>query len=375
MKKSFTVQIHTGGFDASPEDIDVSAALEKLTRLYEKANIDCVMLGWNPKANVDEIIDFLKQRGIEVYLWLPVFSGLDGFAPLIGTDGTPVVHSYKAEKGERFDFGCPANPDNIEHIKNSFETNFGNGHYDGIFLDKIRFPSFISGTSPVFSCFCPYCSPIHKLTGDFELSDGENPLSISSYNDLKYKIDDERLAALFAYKAGVVTSAILQLIEYFREKGFKIGLDLFAPYLSFFVGQDYAKLAPHADFIKPMFYRKTNAPAGLPFELDMYAAAFGGSRDMIEKRKHYLLSILNAKEIDAGFINREINDINNVLGKCKHYAGIEINYNDRIAQITAEYIEENITRLKNVDGFALSWDLCSTPDENINAVLNAIERI
>ena len=374
MNKRFTVQIHTGSFDTDPVNIDVPAALEKLSRIYEKATIDCVMIGWNPDANVDDIINFLRQRGIDVYLWLPVFSGLDGFAPLIGTDGTPVVHSYKAEKGERFDFGCPVNPDNIEHIKNSFEANFGNRGYDGIFLDKIRFPSFISGTGPVFSCFCPYCSPIHKITGGFDLSSGDNPLSLSAYKDLHYQIDDERLAALFAYKSDVVTSAILQLIEYFREKEYKIGLDLFAPYLSFFVGQDYKKLAPHADFIKPMFYRKTNAPAGLPFELDMYAAAFGGNQDMVEKRKHCLLKILNTNEVDSDFINREISDINNVRGKCKHYAGIEINYNERIAQITAEYIEENITQLKNIDGFALSWDLCSTPDENIDAVLNAIER-
>jgi len=371
MKRNYTVQIFTGGFDTKPVNIDVPAVLDKLTGIYKNAKLDCVMIGWNPGAQIDEIADFLKKLGIDVYLWLPVFSGLDGFAPLIGANGKPVVHSYKAEKGERFDFGCPVNPDNIKLIKSSFEANFGTGKYDGIFLDKIRFPSFISGKDPVFSCFCPYCLPYHKQTGKIDIIDDENPLGILSYSDLRYTLKDERLAELFAYKSAVVTKAIINLIEYFRSKGYKIGLDLFALYLSFFVGQDYHGLAPYTDFIKPMFYRKTNAPAGLPFELDMYAAAFGGNREMIEKRKKYLLDILNTEQVDAGFINSEINGINKVIGNCKHYAGIEINYNERIARITADYIHENITGLKNTDGFALSWDLCSTPDENLDAVLNA----
>ena len=121
-----------------------------------------------------------------------------------------------------------------------------------------------------------------------------------------------------------------------------------------------------------MFYRKTLAPAGLPFELDMYASAFGGDIHKIESRKQYLLDVLRTPSIDVDFINREINNINRVLGDTKHYAGIEINYNKKIAPVTTDYIHENITGLQNVDGFALSWDLCSTPDENIDAVIDAL---
>jgi len=120
-----------------------------------------------------------------------------------------------------------------------------------------------------------------------------------------------------------------------------------------------------------MFYRETYAPAGLPFELDMYANAFGGDPDVIASRKRFLLDVLSAPAIDVDFINREIAGIRNVIGDTKLYAGIEINYNERIAPVTARYIRENITGLKNADGFALSWDLCSTPDENIDAVLSA----
>ena len=29
--------------------------------------------------------------------------------------------------------------------------------FDGVFIDKIRFPSMANGLQDVFSCFCPYC--------------------------------------------------------------------------------------------------------------------------------------------------------------------------------------------------------------------------
>ena len=372
MRNTVTIQIHTGGFDSTPASLDIPAIKKKLSGFYNKTHVECVMIGWNPKAEIGELVDYLRQQGTGVYLWLPVFSGLDGFSPLIGTNRTPVVHSYKAEKGERFDFGCPADHNNIRHIKQYFEANFSDDYYDGIFLDKIRFPSFISGKDPVLTCFCPFCQPLHNLSEIREPLNTENPLDLVAYTGLRYEISNENLAELFAYKARTVTDSVTALATYFRGKGYKIGLDLFAPYLSFFVGQDYNGLAKCADFIKPMFYRETYAPAGLPFELNMYAAAFGGDPHMIESRKQHLLRVANTSEVNVDFINREIIGIREVIGDTKLYAGIEINYNERIAPITAPYIRENISQLKNADGFALSWDLCSTPDDNISAALEAL---
>ena len=30
--------------------------------------------------------------------------------------------------------------------------------FDGVFLDKIRFPSIANGLQDLFSCFCPFCA-------------------------------------------------------------------------------------------------------------------------------------------------------------------------------------------------------------------------
>ena len=44
-----------------------------------------------------------------------------------------------------------------------------------------------------------------------------------------------------------------------------------------FVGQDYGILSQHADFIKPMLYRQTFAPAGMGFEYDLMRKAVPGA--------------------------------------------------------------------------------------------------
>ena len=372
MKTNVTVQIYTGSFYAPDAHIDLTSLKAKFTKIYQKAHVECVMIGWNPNADISILKDFLKQHGTDVYLWLPVFSDWHEMAPLIGMDNLPVTQDYQAEKGERFEFGCPAHIKSIKNIKEIFEKKFRNDHYDGIFLDKIRFPSFISGLQPVLTCFCSYCRSLHGISEKIMTHGDENPLAITAYDRLHYHSEDKDIAQLFDYKAKVVTSSIADLHQYFREQGFKIGLDLFAPFLSWFVGQDYLSLAQYADFIKPMFYRETYAPAGLPYEIDKYATAFGDGLKMTEVRKRNLLNLLKTNEIDIDFINREIKDIRNQIGNVKLYAGIEVNYNEKIAPVKAPYIQENLKKMSGADGFAFSWDLCSTPDENLDAALECL---
>ncbi|MCL1806195.1 MAG: hypothetical protein FWG31_00660 [Oscillospiraceae bacterium] len=372
MKNSVTVQIYTGGFESPPEPLDVPLLIGKLEKILQKAEINCVMIGWNPNANIGGVVNFCKWHGIDVYLWLPVFSGLKGLSPLIGPNGNPVKQAFQAEKGERFDFGCPANPDNLRRVKQNVENRFSGVLYDGVFLDKIRFPSFICGLEPMLTCFCPYCLPLHGLSDELALARGDNPLGINLYSQLRYELEDEALARLFVYKADVITAAAADLSGHFRQKGFKVGLDLFAPFLSFFVGQDYGRLAPYADFIKPMFYRRTNAPAGIPFEFEKMLAAFGGDVWVRNAQKRFLRKAINTKKFTNAFINREIKGIRDQIGAVKLYAGVEINYLAKTAPVTAGYIRESISSLKGADGFALSWDLSSISDENLDAALNAL---
>ena len=360
------IQISTG-LPGTP-GVDEDALLRKLRAIRQAFPIAAALIGWNPATWPSRAADWLRGLGADVYLWLPVFSGWDDLAPLIGLDGRLVEQPYRSAAGERFDFGCPANPANVAATLARFDQEFAGQRYDGVFLDKIRFPSFIDGLAPVLTCGCPWCAAHFGVQAP-PLDGGDNPLGLVAYRDGRWDVAEARVAQLFAHKAAAVTASVTALADGFRQRGYKVGLDLFAPFLSFFVGQDYAALLPLADFVKPMLYRVTNAPAGVPFEIDRYAAAFGGSAAEIAARRTRLLQLLGTPVVDLDFANREISVAKGVRQACKVYAGFEINRTE-VALSTPAYITENLTGLA-ADGVALSWDLNSTPDDNLAAVVAA----
>ena len=373
MGRDIAIQISTGFADGP--DIDLPSIRRKLEAIYAKAPITYALIGWEPSRWPTSLAEWLQSQGTEVYLWLPVFSGWNGLEPLIGPSGHSVDQSYRSALGERFDFGCPAHPANVAHILELFLREHASHSYDGVFLDKVRFPSFIDGMASVMTCFCPDCVSRFGTSRAFQIEDvtddpDENPLGLTSYRDLCYGFEDDRVAALFAYKAQAVTQSMTTIVQWFRDHGLKVGFDLFAPFLSYFVGQDYATLLPLADFIKPMFYRMTNAPAGIPFEIDRYVAAFPGNAEDLTRRRQRLMRVLRTDRIDLDFINREIDGIRRLSGDTKVLAGFEINRND-VAPVAPSYVAENVSCL-DADGIALSWDLRSTPDDNLQAVRDNI---
>ena len=362
------VQVFTG-LPGGP-GIDQPALRRRLERITEATAITVAMIGWNPAAWPAAVADWLRDQGTAVYLWLPVFSGWDDLSPLVGPSGRPVAQPYRSAQGERFDFGCPANPDNVERIIERFDADYAGPVYDGVFLDKIRFPSFIDGLAPIQTCFCPHCAARFGPDRAARLDQGDNPLGLLPYQGPGWHSADDGVTRLFAAKASAVTGSVTVLAQALRARGLRVGLDLFAPFLAWFVGQDYRALAPLADFIKPMFYRRTQAPAGLPFELDRYAAAFGGSGADIACRRARLLELCGTSAPDLGFINRELA----VIGRAvKVYAGFEANRTE-VAPTTPAYVAENVTGLE-ADGLALSWDLNSTPADNLRAVLDALSSL
>ncbi len=72
------------------------------------------------------------------------------------------------------------------------------------------------------------------------------------------------------------------------------------------MGQDIRRLLELADFVKPMFYAVTDAPAGLPFEIGEYARAFGSDAGNAALRRNALLEIVGG---EAGLMGRELRDM------------------------------------------------------------------
>jgi len=377
-----SVQLFTGNA-VTPAQTDIQEIINKLNRIYERTEISGAYIGWNKDAEIHSIAELLKDNGTDIYLWLPVFSELSllaEFEPLIGIDGRKIKKLYNPADEELFSFCCPANPKNIEIAIDVFEKhyenskNYAKGMFDGIFLDKIRFPSFIGGLSTVTSCYCDYCRSHFDLPEKNELSaeSMENPMGITAYEDLCYKMNPG-YRKLFDYKAKAIYNSLEHLCSYFREKGLKICLDLFAPFIAFFVGQDYHRLLKLADIVKPMLYNKTNAPAGLPFEINTYTKAFDSNEENAIARKVHLLETV---DYYGNFIEKEVDGIKEVIVRngfdTKLHVGIEINYVKDIAHVTEKYIKESIASVKNADGIIASWNLSTMPLSNIECLLDEL---
>ena len=200
----------------------------------------------------------------------------------------------------------------------------------------------------------------------------KEPLEIVEYNNGEYKFKNEIWEKYFHSKSQNVYEALQKLKVYFKEKNMKIGIDTFSPFMSYFSGQDMNKLKNIADFIKPMMYRITQAPAGLPFEYDNFIKETTNEEFNIVKSKFNKIikcEDYNKNSFDINFVQKELNFMIN-LG-VDIYAGIEINRKESIAEVYPDYIAENLAHLgeTKIKGYVLSWDLLSAPEENIEEII------
>lgn len=382
-KKEVAIQIFTGGYnktEASYEEIE-----NKLKPILEKISIKKVIMGWSiDKELYIKTEKLLHSYGIEFYLWIPVFSETEILNPvknLIDYKGNTAL-KYSLHEGENFSFYCPNDIQNTTSFLSVYNEYFKEINFDGVFLDKIRYASFSNGLSSIFSCFCNKC--IKKLNEkgiDKELLFNEMkkvelgkdeyskyPLGIIAYENGKYTFNNPIWKEFFDVKCESINSSIKNIIDFFHFRGLKVGIDTFSPFVSYFAGQDTIKLASMADFIKPMMYRKTQAPAGMIFEFkEMVSKTIHQNIDEAERNFYKILNCKPAcnNTFDLDFVKNELLAI--TKSNACVYAGTEFNYIKRVAEINPEYIKETIYGLSDTDilGYVFSWNLLSAPKENI----------
>jgi len=364
-----TVQIFSGGFNGNSVPYDLVE--QKLKKFLTQVPVNKLLMGWSLDYELyKKTAAFCNKQNIEFYLWFPVFSetgSIRDLAPLVDYKGQRVI-SGGENPDEDFSFCCPNNYQNIEKIIDIFESEFASIPFNGIFLDKIRYPSFANGQSPgnVYSCFCPEClKTFEDEKIDISLLKEKlcnTPLDITHYKgNGEYLFNDKVINGFFIHKGNVIFKSLSRICGFFREKGLGIGLDVFAPFLSPFVGQDLHRLSGLCDFIKPMMYRATNAPAGLPLETEVLLKEAGSLKnvfnfDLLKNPFDLDFSVMDLKSMTSS--------------TCPVYAGIEINRAEGIADVYPSYIEETVNAYAGtgIQGLALSWNILDTPEENIAKV-------
>ncbi len=351
---NYIVQVFTGGWhNRNYGTADIIARIDTLSGLIP---IEKVIIGWNLNpAPYKEIGEYLHSKDIQMILWLPVFSEIGEIADCdLSVDlWGEAPASYALQEGENFTFFCPSSEKNIANFINIYETRFAECGFDGVFIDKIRSQSFLAGKSGILSCGCDRCRALYAEKG---VDIDEVKRSCESQGDAFFNKGNRQLDSFLKAKSEIISESVGKICDWFHDKGMIVGMDLYAPLMAGFVGQDYEALSQKADFIKPMLYRKTEAPAGIGFE-------YGLMKDSIPGAEGY-----PDITTDLDFLKGQLDYISKA--SCDKYPGIEINYRAEFARTDPGYIKESIQAVKDAgfSGAVLSWDIMLAPDSHITCL-------
>jgi hypothetical protein len=358
----YIIQVSLGGWNTPGYTAD--RIVSRIDSVSSLINIEKVIIGWSLDKDIYRHVgEYLHKKDIMMLLWLPVFAETEEVcenSPAVDLWGE-VPSNYGLTAGEDFRFNCPTDPHNTANVIAVYDSLFSDCGFDGVFLDRIRTQSFVGGVSGVLSCGCPLCAEAYAREGiDLDAvkreweEKGDAFLSVSGYDPIQgFTFANPVAAAFFKAKGRVVSGSVAAVADSLRSRGLEVGMDLFAPFMAPFVGQDYSILAEHADFIKPMLYRKTDAPAGMAFEYELLRNAApdaGGYPDFT---------------MDVAFLDSQLEAMEPY--DCAKYPGIEINYRAGVAETSPEYVTESLDAVlrHHFDGAVLSWNIMEAPDPHI----------
>lgn len=358
---AFVVQASIGDF-IEGQWYPTQDVIDRLEEVNNIIPLEKVLVGWSTDtATYRQIGDFLHARGIQMILYLPVFSEAEPVCDMAREAVDLCGNVPPTYKKAGFRFKCPTDSANFKALIAVYEQYFANLPFDGVFLDRVRTQSFVSGVAGVLNCGCPECAEKYKALGvdlahvQAEYEDkGDEFFNVTNYDPKAgFTFENPIAAAFFKAKGQVVSEDVAKFCDYFRARGLQVGLDLYAPLMAQFVGQDYAYLAQHCDFIKPMLYRRTYAPAGITFEYDLLRSSVPGAKGYPDFTW------------DVDFLNGQLDAMADL--PCAKYPGIEIVYDSVIAPTDVPYIHESLRAIRDCgyEGSVVSWNIMQVPDAHI----------
>ena len=365
-------------------------------RLRLRAALEClpisiVLLGWNlPPSLFEACADETSRNGARLFRWQPLLTGDSTFTPrpewrTIGLDGEPVPGFRGLPE---FTFVCPNRPSVQEAVSARIQQVMDTP-IQGIFLDRMRFPSPAQNLARYLACFCPDCQRQATLEG-FDLRATQtrlrsamstlegalrllgqilSPTVFSISSDLT---DD--LQAFLDFRKRSITRFVHLIAGMAHAKGLEVGLDCLTPAFTQMVGQDLGALDPDCDWIKIMSYGHALGPSGMPFELlcivGWLSAQFGvGEGEALAFLGQFVQLALPrsnedlrtkglAPQVLAGEIRRA-----RLAGVKRLLAGIELVEIKGVAEPNEHQLRKDLEAFKSAcaDGLALSWDLWYMP--------------
>ena len=140
--------------------------MEVVDRARSIIDLDILIVGARENPAIFRAMSNPGRRPAkEVFLWYNLLSDIEGMqeSDLVVTwrgersRGWGGWAEKEAEVHETFRFVCPNNPAAKEKTLRRLRELLDQYPFDGVFLDKIRFPSPANGLNEVLSCFCDHC--------------------------------------------------------------------------------------------------------------------------------------------------------------------------------------------------------------------------
>ena len=358
----YIVQVSLGGWH-SP-DYTAEQIIGRIDTVAALIPVEKVIIGWSVEPELYKAVgEHLHAKGIQMLLWLPVFAETEEVCenvPAVDLWGE-IPGNYDLAAGEGFRFNCPSNPQNAANVVGIYDRLFRDCGFDGVFLDRIRTQSFVSGVGGVLNCGCPICTERFAAEG-IDLDEvreawdvaGDAFFSVKGYAPATgFEFVNPVAERFFRAKGHIVSGAVAAVADSLRSRGLSVGMDLYAPFMAPFVGQDYAILSQHADFIKPMLYRQTFAPAGMGFEYDLLKKAVPEAEGYPDFA------------MDVAFLDSQLEAMEPY--PCGKYPGIEINYREGVAPTSPAYVTESLDAVMRhgFNGAVLSWNIMEAPEAHV----------
>jgi hypothetical protein len=369
----------------TPRDATPAKVRQRLRQAFEVLPISMVALGWDLPQTLEEAVaeETARHRAV-LYRWHPLLASDTGFAlPIewqpVNANGEPVP-GFKALP--EFTFLCPNRTDVQEWIAERIEVAAQRGIYQGLFFDRIRFPSPSENPDGQLACFCKYCQRVASDSGlDLEAARRRIVSYLTDAGDVKNLTRaffapsaDALLEAFFNFRSNSITHIIQYASRLARSHGLKVGLDCFSPALTRMVGQDLSALNKHCDWIKLMIYPRVFGPAGLPFELRALSEWLKGRHKVNETEAVEVVGGASrlsptANDFDSQSIAQEIAR-GRKAGVTNLFAGIALVEVEGIHRLTLEQVEMDLAVCDRmgVDGLMLSWDLWHIPQDYVSAI-------
>lgn len=352
------------------------------------------LMVWNTLGGqwFDRLGSLCRKLGLEYYLWFPVLA--DNWerparrAELVEDGcgrrgyGSAGLWPGFTDIDEEFLFCCPNNPEAVADLLTSYGALLDRHAFDGVFLDRIRYPSPANGIEGLLSCFCPACRQAYEaryggsligLRDDIlktlrESEEPEAPLLLGG---------NPAWQAVKAFREESITNLVRRFLAPARDRGLTCALDLLSPALAPLVGQSYESLLPLADWVKAMTYLSAAGPAGLPLE---FSSLYRGLRELGGDKAPApaLVSRLEevsglrlgsgpwlTKGLDTGNLRIEMEKVLAAAGDTRVYAGLEfVNHPQFASALTPERCRAYVKAVQRHNYQLIAcWNLLYIPQE------------